>query len=120
MPLLPLVSVLTAQLTPEAMTQMGQWPIVAQENGSEGMEQRLTRRRLLRSLGRLAGAGALGALLFKRVDGGEARARDNCFWTKVAGPTCSGGKLREYWCLRCCGGGVCETIYCEWRVVGSC
>ena len=84
------------------------------------MEQRLTRRRLLRSLGRLAGAGALGGLLFNRLGGGEAHALDNCFWQKQFGPSCVGGQLREYWCFKCCAGGVCETLWCEWRVVGSC
>ena len=45
---------------------------------------------------------------------------DTCFWQKVLGPTCVGGQLRERWCYICCSGGVCETVSCEWRVVGAC
>ncbi len=49
-----------------------------------------------------------------------ATDEDNCFWEKTAGPNCVGGQLREYWCFICCSGLHCETVSCEWRIVGVC
>lgn len=50
----------------------------------------------------------------------SADVEENCFWQKTQGPICVLEQLRERWCYICCEGLMCETVYCEWRVVGTC
>lgn len=79
--------------------------------------QRLTRRKLLTGLGATLAAGVAAMAR----PSGNVQALEHCYWLKVAGPFCNGsGQLIEQWCFRCCGGLMCETMYCEYRVVGSC
>jgi hypothetical protein len=82
------------------------------------MDQRVTRRRMLRMAGRLAaGLGLGGALVAKSSKPAEA---ETCFWKRMSGPVCSGGQLVEYWCFRCCAGTQCWNEWCETRFVGTC
>lgn len=49
----------------------------------------------------------------------SAELEDNCFW-EMTGQVCITNQLRQRWCYICCSGGICETVYCEWRLVGTC
>lgn len=80
------------------------------------MRQRLTRRQLLRLVLGLGGA-AMIPVLEEPV---AVAARENCYWRRVYGPTCSSGQMIERWCFMCCAGTSCWTEWCEWRAVGSC
>jgi hypothetical protein len=81
------------------------------------MEQRMSRRLMLRLAGRLAvGLGVAGAF---GIQSKPAKA-ETCHWKKVYGPVCNGGQYIEQWCYRCCAGTSCWTEWCQWQVVGSC
>lgn len=76
----------------------------------------LSRRRVLALL-----AGALGAApASAATQETPTTSREQCSWRRVQGPLCSGGRTKEYWCERCCDPTGCQTVRCEWRVVGSC
>ena len=42
------------------------------------------------------------------------------YWKREYGPYCQDGEVREYWCYYTCYGSVCERLYCETRITGSC
>lgn len=79
------------------------------------MNGRLSRRRGLAVM-----TGMLGAMVSARPHAATATAQEQCSWRRVQGPLCSGGSQKEYWCERCCDPYGCQTIRCEWRIVGSC
>ena len=79
------------------------------------MEQRYTRRELLR---RLVGGGVAGVVVLGIKPKGAVA--EHCYWRKVYGPSCNGGQKLEQWSYTCCAGTTCWVEWYEWRVVGSC
>jgi hypothetical protein len=82
------------------------------------LSRRVSRRRFLR-LASGAVAGAVTAASGGTLSAEPATALETCFWRKES-TQCQSGVLVEKWCYICCAGFDCETMWCEWRPVGSC
>lgn len=50
----------------------------------------------------------------------SAADEENCFWQRTVASLCVNGQLLDRWCYICCQGLDCETVSCEWRIIGTC